>query len=416
MFRKYFLREAKSANRDSLAFSFLLINALSWFFMTSNILNTLLTDLGGAFSQTIIVMLSYYFAIVCSSLFGALLSSRMQRRSLFSWWTVFGIVASLLPFLVVADSVEALAIISFWFGFSFGFGMPSCLAYFADGTTFENRGGLAGLIFFLTGGSAFVFTVFNLLADSSSSALLYMAIWRGLSLSIFRLTHLQTIEVKRSEHTSFRLIVSRPFLFYFIPYLMFSLVDSFEKTYLRFYIQASFGSGFFEFNQLAETMIGAISAIVIGIVADFVGRKRVIVYGFVSLGLAYAMVGLSPLMGTLWYFYTVIDGIAWGIFFVMFTFLIWGDLSPPGSFRERFYVLGSMPFFFSKIVEVILLPYTQELPQESAYAAFSLAAFFLFLAVVPLMYAPETLPEKQMRERELKGYVEKAKKIAEKRT
>jgi hypothetical protein len=36
------------------------------------------------------------------------------------------------------------------------------------------------------------------------------------------------------------------------------------------------------------------------------------------------------------------------------------------------------------------------------------------LAVLPLMYAPETLPEKRIRERELKQYIEKAKRIREK--
>jgi hypothetical protein len=34
----------------------------------------------------------------------------------------------------------------------------------------------------------------------------------------------------------------------------------------------------------------------------------------------------------------------------------------------------------------------------------------LFLAVLPLVYAPETLPEKHMKERELKNYLDKAKK------
>jgi len=38
------------------------------------------------------------------------------------------------------------------------------------------------------------------------------------------------------------------------------------------------------------------------------------------------------------------------------------------------------------------------------------------LAVIPLMYAPETLPEKKIRERELKGYIDKAKKVKEKYT
>jgi hypothetical protein len=48
------------------------------------------------------------------------------------------------------------------------------------------------------------------------------------------------------------------------------------------------------------------------------------------------------------------------------------------------------------------------------YAAFSFASFFLFLAVLPLMYAPETLPQKNIEQRQLKGYIEKAKKVSEK--
>jgi Sec-independent protein translocase protein TatA len=45
---------------------------------------------------------------------------------------------------------------------------------------------------------------------------------------------------------------------------------------------------------------------------------------------------------------------------------------------------------------------------------FSFASLFLFLAVLPLVYAPETLPEKVMKDRDLKSYLEKAQKIAKK--
>ena len=39
-----------------------------------------------------------------------------------------------------------------------------------------------------------------------------------------------------------------------------------------------------------------------------------------------------------------------------------------------------------------------------------------FLAVLPLIYAPETLPEKIMKDRDLKSYIENAKKKAAKET
>ena len=44
-------------------------------------------------------------------------------------------------------------------------------------------------------------------------------------------------------------------------------------------------------------------------------------------------------------------------------------------------------------------------------AAFSLASFFLFVAVMPLVFAPETLPEKKMELRRLRKFVDDAKKI-----
>jgi accessory gene regulator protein AgrB len=39
---------------------------------------------------------------------------------------------------------------------------------------------------------------------------------------------------------------------------------------------------------------------------------------------------------------------------------------------------------------------------------FSFASFFLFIAVLPLFYAPETLAEKKIRELELKNYAKRA--------
>jgi len=47
-------------------------------------------------------------------------------------------------------------------------------------------------------------------------------------------------------------------------------------------------------------------------------------------------------------------------------------------------------------------------------AAFSVAAFFLFLAVLPLISAPETLPEKKVELRRLRSFAEEAQKAKEK--
>ncbi len=100
------------------------------------------------------------------------------------------------------------------------------------------------------------------------------------------------------------------------------------------------------------------------------------------------------------------------LFFSVLLTVIWGDLGE-GYVREKYYALGGLPCLLSNFVSVVVEPYVSVI---SPTATFSFASFFLFLAVILLMYAPETLPEKAMKERELKGYIEKAKKVREKFT
>jgi hypothetical protein len=59
----------------------------------------------------------------------------------------------------------------------------------------------------------------------------------------------------------------------------------------------------------------------------------------------------------------------------------------------------------------VVVPFAGDI---KAVTAFSLASFFLFVAVLPLMYAPETLPEKKIKDRELRDYLEKAKRTKDK--
>jgi hypothetical protein len=73
--------------------------------------------------------------------------------------------------------------------------------------------------------------------------------------------------------------------------------------------------------------------------------------------------------------------------------------------------LGGLPYLLAGFLPILIRLYAGAI---SPTAAFSFASFFLFLAVIPLMYARETLPEKKIRERELKNYIEKAKKAKEK--
>jgi MFS family permease len=171
--------------------------------------------------------------------------------------------------------------------------------------------------------------------------------------------------------------------------------------------------GFFNYLSMAENILAGTFAVIFGFVADSVGRKRLAITGFILLGFGYGILAFIQNGNALsWILYTIADGIAWGAFYTIFLFTIWGDLAKEQS-SEKFYALGSLPYLVSNFMRFTIGDYLDGAVTQITLL-FSFASFFLFLSILPLIYAPETLPEKHIKERELKGYLEKAQKIAQK--
>ena len=223
----------------------------------------------------------------------------------------------------------------------------------------------------------------------------------------------QPIQEKPSHYKS--ILTQKSFLLYLVPWALFSLI-----TYLSIPVQTSIihtmqldsiNIPSVESLRGIENILIAISAVVFGFLADRIGRKRVAIIGFVMLGLGYSFVGIQPYSTLSWYFYTLFDGLSLGILYIIFVITIWSDLSN-GSQSEKYYAIGVLPFFISFLLRFTTS--TQISTAISANSIFSFIAIFLFIAVLPLVYAPETLPEKLMKDRDLKSYVENAKKRVQK--
>ena len=359
---------------------------------------------------TFLVWSANFIGAVFSALLGAILASKIGKRMPFLlFWIALGIFSSLLLMLTNNPSGLNILILATLYGISFGLGMPACLGYYSDSTIVENRARLGGIIMFITTAGTIILLGVVLTVNNVFMHALILAAWRGTSLAVFPLSKQQE-NIKKGKNPSYLSIISqRAYLFYFIPWIMFSLVNSLSIPMQS----AILGETSLEFLLLVEyTMVGSF-AIIGGFLSDFFGRKRMIITGFVTLGIGYAILGIYPENVASWYLYTIVDGMAWGIFSAIFFITIWGDLAqekPP----DKYYALGGLPYLLSSFLRITLGPYiAQTIP---AYAIFSFTAFFLFLAVIPLMYAPETLPEKKIKERELKGYIDKAKKVKEKYT
>jgi MFS family permease len=386
-------------NREhAIAFA-LLFNAFSWYFIGNSIVNEIA-------AKDLTLGIAYSSSIIISGLFGAAFLAKFDKKRILSIWTVGGIVVPLC-LMIPQDSLPLTKpIMAIFLGSSIGIGMPSLLTYFTESMSVENRGKIGGLVFFATALSAAFFTIVVPKLDIEL-VVATLAIWRlwSLPLVVHAPRPVGDFRVDKQENASFgRVFHSRTMILYFAAWFMFTLVDGFGSTIVGSHIEQ-----FSSMIQLLEPAVASLSALIGGIVSDWVGRKRVIMSGFIALGVAYAALGLAPQTGFSWLFFSVVDGIATGSLWVMFTIVLWGEIDMRGT--EKYYAVGETPYFLTGIVSIGLAPYTAMIPETGV---FSLAAFFLFMAVVPLMYAAETLPEKRMKERELKIYIEKAQKVKQK--
>lgn len=399
-------KESVGAHKNLSTILFLLFNSLSWYYMTWRIIYGVMRSPSATYLEDLLILGANNSAIIGSGVAGSILSHKVKRLEFIRLWILLGTVTSLVPSVLPNMTLECVLIFSLLSGVSFGLGMPSCLAYFADGTIFENRGLMSGIVFLATFLSTPIMIVMLSKVNLVMGALI-STIWRGLGLAVLLLAKpSEILALEERKHISFASIAAnRSFLLYLIPWLMFSVIDGFEKIVFENFL----GSDVLDSLRVIGSIMGTISAFAGGFMSDLVGRKRVVISGFVSLGLAYAAIGIAPTSAVSWYFYSVIDGIAWGVFTVSFFLVLWGDLSSDSA-SEKYYAIGSIPFFLAELMGFLFAP----LASIPANAAFSVASLFLFMAVLPLMYAPETMPERKIEFRRLRKYVEKAKKIREK--
>jgi MFS family permease len=286
-------------------------------------------------------------------------------------------------------------------GFSFGIGFPSCLALMPILSRVEERGRIGGIIFFTTYAilPLFVSTIGRL--DIVSSSFL-LAIWRCFSLFLFLFKIDVDTPPKPVSYSS--LFSRRQFLLYFLPFLIFCLINELERPIFK----ESLGMSFWETLMIVEYSVGSLMCLISGWLIDFKGRRWTVLAGFVTLGLGYAVLGFFPFTSVAQAFFVFADSTAWGVFTVVFGLVIWGDIANHQQ-AEKFYGLGSAPSPFALTLAMLASPLLKTLDVGKA---FPLASFFLFLAVIPIFFAPELLPEKVVKERELRKYMEEVKKVA----
>ena len=395
-----------SSGKSVIATIVILVNAFVWYsyafsFLTDRIAIAELSD------SFLFIMAIHFLGVFSSVIFGELVSRKFKNRVRFILcWMAAGVLLFLIPLFVDVSTYLGLLTLSLSTGVTFGFGIPTCLGYFAASTKTANRGRLGGVTFLLIGVGAYLLSLIG--NEDVTLAMSVLAAWKNIGVIFLLALKPEEICVKQEQTATYRHVFSnKSFLLYFIPWTMFLLVNS-----LIFPINEKiFGSDLVRMSSSIEFILAGASAVVTGFLADSKGRKRLAMAGFALLGIGHAILGFSGnIIG--WWFYTIVDGIAWGIFVTTFLFTLWGDLAEELR-SEKYYAVGIMPYLLSTLLRFSFGALIVDLAGELS-VMFSFASFFLFIAVLPLVYAPETLPEKIVKELELKSYLDKAQKEANK--
>jgi MFS family permease len=398
------LRE-KTAWRATVPSILLVLNSFVWYIFAYAVFSTIVNGLNLSGTEKLGLFITYYVSVAVSAILGSKFFPRAPTKSLYLW-PFMGAIATLLLTAISSNSVLVNASLALFLGASIGIGLPSCLSYFADSTSIENRGLISGIIWSAVGFTVLAFALLvNMLGQWETIAAL--TIWRlfgGICFLLLNRKHTKPFAQKSPSYLE--IIRKREILLYLFPWVMFSLINFAEAPMM----ERVFGEESYAFVQLIEWAFVGIVAIVSGAVADIVGRKRVVIAGFVMLGIEYAAMSAFSYSSEALYLFLILDGITWGLLVSVFFTAIWGDLGENHQ-KEKYYTLGGLPYLLSNFLYILIKPYASGIP---AVAAFSFASFFLFLAVIPLMYAPETLPEKSIKDRELETYIEKAQKVKEK--
>jgi MFS family permease len=393
----FLTKDLRISSRKFAAVTVLNSGTLAWFFLL--ILYLPRIPFGGDYISQLL--------FVCSAIFWSVLGSfflmRFSRRKLLISSIFLGTISTILIAFVQGTMFEVACL---FLGTSLGLGLPSSMAIVADYTAVEERGRVSGIIvlgtFIIAFASMATIWIFSL--ETVGTALL-LAVVRSSSFLALAIDKCDRLVPLVKEKTHLPVTAHREYLFYIFPWVMFSIASSLAWNVIP---QRDYTAELSAVTALRYVFI-AVFGLGAGVMADRFGRKRPIIIGLIVLGVAFALLGFSLSytsviwLHRLWYVYLALSGVTWGLFFVVFL-AVPGDLADL-NLREKFYALVAGLF----VVGAIPVPvFPSILPVDSLSQILSI---ILFLSIVPVLRAKETLQESKIQERKIKEHIEKVGKI-----
>jgi MFS family permease len=123
-------------------------------------------------------------------------------------------------------------------------------------------------------------------------------------------------------------------------------------------------------------------------------------------GISSALAGISTNFALLYFVYFA-NGFSWGILLVMYTFVIWGDLSNKEN-CAKMYAIGFIVFYLTQGIGLLPLGQILQIPLVISSLG---SCLLIFLSNIPIFLAPELLPSDFREKMRLKLHMSAVKKM-----
>jgi MFS family permease len=347
----------------------------------------------------------FYFFAAISAFIGVFLSKRISGKKFLWAWTAFGVlVTGMLPFF--KGEVFTL-IFGALFGVALGLGFPYSLSLLANCTRIEQRGRVSGILlletFVLIAIGLFFTDALNFGLIGTVIILMALRATSFLGIATDEITsctrpigQMATVSRVRKKETN------KNFLLYFIPWILFFIVIVLTDHIIWPTLETNP-----QINQILTTdpwhYVGtAVSGVISGFMADRFGRKIPIVIGLSLLGFSLVLIA-SVVTPVSVFIHLMAIGIAFGFLMVVYI-AIPGDLAEPNS--------GEMLYALIVVLPLAIYGGLGALPRifgasATASALSWILTSLIFLSIVPIYIAKDTLKEEKIQERQIKEYVKK---------
>jgi hypothetical protein len=352
-------------------------------------------------SLTTILQTAFLFTIVITLLVVSRLNNNLGKRHI----TVFSLATLVsLPFLIVTNAFFYELFFIILIGVFFGIAQLAAYTLFWKMTGSLNRSRIAGVIGFL--GLICYFILYFISSDILDfTGNIALCILLFACTTIVGFFALNTVGDNSAISKAVYFPERRTIILYAAPWVLFALLNVTLSKNISGTTSAT-NSSLYLVLFSSQIIGGICGALIGGYSADRAGRRQTLVSSVALYGVSITLRGFTDNTGAL-FFSFIGEGLTWGIFLILYIFVIWGDLCNTKNIT-RTYAIGLVAFYATAGIGVLNL-----FSDISVVDSTLISCILIFSAIFPIVLAPELLTSEAQEKSKLKKYIETVRKVAD---